>query len=273
MNSPARVQIATFRCRVAKRFCLASFASLLALSQPCPLAGQTAPPTALDAAKTHADWGPPVRDNQVLAHALFEQLEGRTAGSSRMLRWDAQGWIGTDMNRLWLKSEGFRGTQQMSDGDHEALYDRPIPRMRYFDGQIGIRGDLDSGPRRVWAAVGVEGLAPWFFEFAPTFYIRDGSNVAGRVETSWELNLIQRLVLEPQVEMNFYNKDDPPRKIGSGFSDLDGGLRLRYEVRRKFAPYLGFAYNGSFTRSAAYERQTGEATHNSSFVFGLRTWY
>jgi copper resistance protein B len=77
-----------------------------------------------------------------------------------MLRWDAQGWMGTDMNRLWIKSEGFSDGREMSDGDQEALYDRPIPRMRYFDAQVGVRADLDSGPRRAWAAVGVEGLAP-----------------------------------------------------------------------------------------------------------------
>jgi copper resistance protein B len=190
-----------------------------------------------------------------------------------MLRWDAQGWLGTDMNRLWIKSEGFSDGRQMSDGDQEALYDRPIPRMRYMDAQAGIRADLDSGPRRAWAALGIEGLAPWFFEIAPTFYIRNGGNIAGRVEEIWELNLTQRLILEPRSELNFYNKDDAARNIGAGFSDLDGGLRLRYEIRRKFAPYAGFAYKGSFNGTAAYEHRSGEAIHTSSFIYGLRVWY
>ena len=140
------------------------------------------------------------------------------------------------MNRLWIKSEGLSDGHGVSDGDQEALDDRPIPRMRYFDGQAGVRADLDSGPRRAWTAVGIEGLAPWFFDVAPTLYIRDGGNIAGRIEGSWDLNLTQRLVLEPQAELNFYNKDDPSRKLGAGFSDLDGGVRLRYEFRRKFAP-------------------------------------
>jgi copper resistance protein B len=119
----------------------------------------------------------------------------------------------------------------------------------------------------------VEGLAPWFFEFAPTLYIRDGGHIAGRVESSWELNITQRLVLEPQAELNFYSKDDESRKIGSGLADLDGGVRVRYEIRRKFAPYVGFAYSGGYNGTATYERQAGEAVNNRSFVFGLRTWY
>ena len=272
MRSPVRIQ-STHRRRAAHWFCTVSVVCLLALSQARSLAGQ--PPSApqLDAAAKHPGWEAPVRDNQVLAHVLFEQLEGRTGYPNPTLRWDAQGWIGTDMNRLWIKSEGFSDGHQMSDGDQEALYDRPIPHMRYFDAQVGIRADLDSGPRRAWAAVGMEGLAPWFFEFAPTLYIRDGGNIAGRIEGSWDLNITQRLVLEPQAELNFYNKDDPSRKIGSGLSDLDGGVRLHYEIRRKFAPYVGFAYNGSFNGSAAYERQAGEATHTSSFIYGLRVWF
>jgi copper resistance protein B len=254
-------------------FCFVAALSLLSLLEARSSGAQTASPPLPTADGKHPDWGPPVRDNQVLAHALFEQLEGRSIDSSQMLRWDAQGWMGTDMNRLWIKSEGFSDGREMSDGDQEALYDRPIPRMRYFDAQVGVRADLDSGPRRAWAAVGVEGLAPWFFEFAPTLYIRDGGHIAGRVESSWELNITQRLVLEPQAELNFYSKDDESRKIGSGLADLDGGVRVRYEIRRKFAPYVGFAYSGGYNGTATYERQAGEAVNNRSFVFGLRTWY
>jgi copper resistance protein B len=244
--------------------------SLLLVHRSFAQTTSSPPPTSNE---KHPDWGPPVRDNQVLAHALFEQFEGRATSSSQMLRWDGQGWVGTDTNRLWVKSEGFSDGQQMSDGDHEALYDRPIPHMRYFDAQVGVRADLDSGPRRAWAAVGVEGLAPWFFELAPTLYIRDGGHLAGRVESSWELNITQRLVLEPQAELNFYSKDDGARKIGSGLSDLDAGVRLRYEIKRKFAPYVGFAYSGGYNGTASYERQVGERVKNRSFVFGLRTWY
>ena len=109
-------------------------------------------------------------DNMIFYHLLFDQFEGRTNGPDNEFRWDGEGWIGTDMNKLWIKSEGFVEHGRMSDGDQEVLYDRPIPYLRYFDFQAGIRYDLDSDPGRTWGAIGIEGLAPYFFEFAPTFY-------------------------------------------------------------------------------------------------------
>ena len=220
-----------------------------------------------------AGWPLAVRDNTVFAHVLINQFEGRTLGSVNTFRWDGEGWIGTDMNRLWVKSEGFAGNSGVSDGDHEALYDRPIPRMRYFDAQAGVRADIDSDPARVWAAAGIEGLAPYFFDFEPTFYIGDGGRMAGRINGSWDLFVTQRWIVQPQAELNFYSKDDPVRKIGSGFSDIDAGVRLRYEVNRKFNPYIGWACNCNYNGSARYIRQAGEATRSSSFVFGLRLWH
>jgi copper resistance protein B len=221
----------------------------------------------------HSAWPPAVKDNTVFKHVLFDQLEDRASTSGNLLRWDAQGWIGTDMNRLWVKSEGFAGNGGVSDGDNEVLYDRPIPHMRYFDAQAGVRADLDSGPSRVWAAVGVEGLSPYFFDFEPTLYIRDGGNIAGRINGSWDLYVTQRWVVQPQAELNFYSKDDPARQTGSGLSDIDAGIRVRYQVTRKINPYIGWAYDGKYGNSAVYTRKAGEATSNSSFVFGLRVWY
>ncbi|HEX4783022.1 MAG TPA: copper resistance protein B [Candidatus Sulfotelmatobacter sp.] len=137
---------------------------------------------------------PPVEDNQVFVHARLDEFESRTNGPDNELRWDGEGWIGTDTNRLWLKSEGFINNNGItSDGDHEALYDRPIPHMRYFDAQFGVRADLDSGPTRTWAALGIEGLAPYRFELAPTLYIRGGGRIAGRVTGSYDLLLTQAL--------------------------------------------------------------------------------
>jgi len=234
------------------------------MSTPQPTAKATATVPAME---------PPVMDNQIFAHVLLDQFEGRTNGPDNELRWDGEAWVGTDMNKLWLKSEGFSTNTTVSDGDHEALYDHPIPHMRYFDAQAGVRGDLDSGPRRAWAAIGIEGLAPYFFQFAPTLYIRDGGNVAGRLTGSYDLLLTQRWIVQPEAELNFYNKDDPARQIGSGLSDLDTGIRLRYEISRKFGPYVGFAYNGKYGNTASYARQARETTSDPRFVFGLRLWY
>ena len=229
------------------------------MSSFCTPAARGQAPAPIPSGKVTAtvpDLGSPVQDNRIFAHAPLNQFEGRTNGPDNDLRWDGEGWIGTDTNRLWLKSEGFSNNGTVSDGDHEALYDRPIPHMRYFDAQVGVRADLDSGPTRTWAAIGIEGLAPYSFEFAPTLYIRGGGHVAGRVTGSYDLLLTQRLIVQPEAELNFYSKDDPSRQIGSGLSDLDTGVRLRYGVSRKFAPYIGFAYRGEYgTRQAIRVRR------------------
>ncbi len=243
--------------------CFAPTAGAQASSQPSP--GKVS--------ATIPAMQPPVMDNGIFYHVLLDQFEGRTSGPDNNFRWDGEAWIGTDMNRLWLKSEGFLSNSQVSDGDQEALYDRPIPRMKYFDAQVGVRADFDSDPSRTWAAIGIEGLAPYFFEFSPTLYISDGGHIAGRITGFYDVLLTQRLIAEPEAELNFYSKDDPARKIGSGLSDIDTGVRLRYEISRKFAPYIGFAFNGKYGNSASYSRKAGETTSDPRFVFGIRLWY
>jgi copper resistance protein B len=249
-----------------------SFLAIAALSA-WPIDAQSQPETGTDPLKpVPSDWPSPIDDNRVLSRVIFDQLEGRTSGKDTAFRWDGQGWVGNDRNKLWIKSEGTVSRGRVGDGDTEALYDRPIPRLRYFDWQAGVRVDLDSGPRRTWGAVGIEGLAPYYFDFEPTLYFRDGGHIAARVAGSYNMLITQRLILQPQLEMNFYNKDDPARGLGSGFSDLDSGLRLRYEFSRKFAPYVGFTYSGKFGNTAEYARRAGEPVHAPRVVFGIRIW-
>jgi copper resistance protein B len=245
--------------------------ALLATLGAMPLRAQ-APATPVEAPTPASDWPKPVKDNRVLNFITFGQLEGRTNGPTSSFKWDGQGWIGTDFNKLWIKSEGKVTNGITSDGDHEILYDRPIPHMRYLDWQAGVRVDLDSGPTRTWAAIGVQGLAPYFFDFEPTFYIRDGGRVAGRLQGSYNLYLTQRLILQPQVELNFYSQADPARGIGTGLSDLDGGVRLGYQISRKLAPYIGFTYSSTFGETATFARRAGEPVHASRLVFGIWVW-
>ena len=205
-------------------------------------------------------------------HAWLDQLEGRTGSAGNAFRWDGEAWHGGDTNRIWVKSEGFADGSGVTDGDHELLYDRPIPRLRYFDAQAGVRSDLDSGPARAWLALGVEGLAPYHFELAPTFYLRNDGRVAGRVAAMEDVLLTERLIAQPEAELNFYSQDDAPRGVGSGLSEVDAGLRLRYEITRKFAPYAGFAWNGRFADAATFARQAGGHASEPSFVIGLFVW-
>ena len=223
---------------------------------------------------TYTQYGePPVMDNTIFYHLLFDELEGRANGPDNEFRWDGEGWVGTDMNRLWFKSEGFIEHGKMTDGDQEALYDRPIPHFKFFDVHAGVRYDLDSNPGRTWGAIGIEGQAPYFFQFAPTFYFSDKGHFAGRITGSYDLLITNRLIAQPQIEMNFYSKSERSRGVGSGFSEIDTGLRIRYEISRKFAPYIGFAYTGTFGQTATFTREEGGKPNDPRFIFGVRLWH
>ena len=213
----------------------------------------------------------PVMDQGIFAHAIFNQLEGRWNGSNPEFRWDGQGWIGTDYDKLWIKSEGTLSKGALDDGQQQFLYSRAV--TTYFDLQGGLRSDLDSRPTRNWAAFGIQGLAPYFFDLEVTGFVSSEGHLAGKLEASYDLLLTQRLILQPQIELNVYSKSDPGRLVGAGFSDLDTGLRLRYEFSRTFAPYLGLVYEGRFGQTANFARQAGESTSDVRFVFGIRTWF
>ena len=181
----------------------------------------------------------PVMDRTILVHGILDQFEGRTDGRTPDFRWSGEGWIGTDYDKFWVKTEGFRRNNgSVVDGQHEFLYSRAI--TTYFDLQGGLR-DIDSRPTRNWAALGFEGVAPYFFNVQGTGYVSDSGHFAARFEASYDLLLTNTLILQPQFEVNLYSKSEPARLVGAGISEIDTGLRLRYELDRKFAPYIGVA--------------------------------
>jgi copper resistance protein B len=211
-------------------------------------------------------------DRSIFVHALLDQAEGRIGGGQNAFRWEGQAWIGTDYDKLWLKSEGFAlGKGGVDDGRHELLYDRAL--TTYMDLQAGVRTDWDSGTGRTWAALGVQGLAPLFFDYEATAYLSDGGHAALRLAASYDLLITQRLILQPQIELNFYSKADPGRMVGAGLADIDTGVRLRYEISRKFAPYIGVAYAGKFGQTAQMAKQAGDSAGALQFVFGVRSWF
>lgn len=193
--------------------------------------------------------------DRIFAHAVLDQFEGRL---SDQFRWDGQGWVGGDYDKLWIKSEGLENKGRLEDGQNELLYDRAV--TTFFDLQAGLRADFDSRGSRQWAAIGIQGLAPYFLDVEATAYLGDGGRTAARFKASYDLLLTQRLILEPEAELDLY---------GRGGSDLDAGLRLRYEITRKFAPYAGISYR----EAAGSSRQAGEAAADTRFVIGIRAWY
>jgi copper resistance protein B len=210
-----------------------------------------------------APFGAPLDDQQLFEHAQLNQFELRAGDGGDSFRWDGEAWAGTDANRLVIKSEGFVRAGAVEDGQHELLYAHPI--SAFFDLQAGVRYDLDALPSRGWAALGIEGLAPYFFKVAATAYASDGRHLAAKVTGSDEVLLTQRLIFEPQVELNAYSRPDSARDVAAGVSQIDAGVRLRYEVRRKFAPYLG----------VTYQRVLGNAGHLNGVraAAGLRLWF
>lgn len=218
---------------------------------------------------------PPVMDHNTYFHVLMEQFEGRYTAGDSLLRYSGQSWFGTDHDKLWIKSEGtVDGHRHMSDGDHEFLYDHAI--STYFDLQAGVRLDLDSGPTRAWGAVGVQGLALYFFDVSATAYF-NAQGVAGKLEGSYDLLITNRLILQPQAEFNFYSHTDAQRDVSQGFSDIDAGLRLRYEFKRKIAPYIAVTYAGHYGNTANHTANWRGTADNGPedirFTFGVRTWF
>ncbi|MEO8812792.1 MAG: copper resistance protein B [Caulobacteraceae bacterium] len=245
----------------------AALAMMLCASTPAPARDMAG------GATEAAPFGSPVDDRRVFVHGVFDRFEGRLGGGGgNAFRWEGEAWAGTDFNRLWLKSEGEAdGAGQVSDGQQEAFYDRPI--STYFDVQLGARYDLDSRPGRGWAAVGVEGLAPYFVHVSATAYASAGGHYAAKVMVSYDQLLTNRLILEPEAEVNLYTRDDPARRVGAGVSDLDAGLRLRYEIARKFAPYVGVTWEKKFGVTADLVRAAGERSGDVRFTAGVRAWF
>lgn len=206
-------------------------------------------------------------DTAKFGKVLLDQFE---RGEEGTLSWDGEAWYGGDYNKLWLKTEGEHARGEEA-GNVELLWDRVI--ARWWDAQAGVRHDFSEGPSRTWAAFGVQGLAPYWFEVEATAYLGDEGRTAARLVGEYELLLTQRWVLQPKMELNLYGKEDAQNHLGSGLSDVKLGLRLRYEIRREFAPYVGLVWSRSFGGTADFVRDAGEDASDVQFVAGLRAWF
>jgi copper resistance protein B len=210
-------------------------------------------------------------DTQRTGTVLFDQLEWRNTAEGSAAVWDAEAWYGGDTNKVWLRSEGERVAGMTQNARADLLWDHTF--ARWWSVQAGGRQDFGAGPGRTWAAIGVQGLAPYWFNTEATFYVGDQGRTAMRLKTEYELLFTQRLILQPEGEANLYGKSDPARQLGSGLSDLEIGLRLRYEVRREFAPYIGVVWARQFGGTADRVRASGGNPNDVQFVAGVRAWF
>ncbi|HEU4625042.1 MAG TPA: copper resistance protein B [Steroidobacteraceae bacterium] len=278
-----------FGARAARTICLAILAS--ALLHATSLHAQDHAHQQSDPGQSEAEHVPPappsselgdmsyrtmvemmdMDDKARVGKVLLDQLDWRDAEGATAFAWDVQAYYGTDYDKLWLKTEGERAAGATEDARLEVLWDRIV--SRWWSTQAGVRDDFGEGPTRDWLAVGVQGLAPYFFHIEATAYLGDAGRTAARFKAEYELLFTQRLILTPELELNAYGKDDPERRIMSGVSDAELSLRLRYEIRREIAPYVGVAWVHRFGRTADLVRAAGDDPSDVQALAGIRVWF
>jgi len=215
-------------------------------------------------------------DEMTVSKIIFDQLEYRDNDDVNTFNWDMQGWIGTDYKKFWVKFEGEDETSS-SNGELELqmLYSQAI--APFWDFQLGIRYDTNYGNGldndRFFAVVGVQGLAPYWFEVEPTLFISEDGDVSARIVTTYDLLFTQKLILQPRLEINVAASKVSEFGIGKGLNDVQFGLRLRYEIRREIAPYAGLSWTKNFGDTADFVRAEGGDINNLALVAGIRLWF
>ena len=217
-----------------------------------------------------------VEDKTIRTFVLFDQLERRDIRGAHPVAWDMIGWVGGDFNRFWFKSSGAHATRGGgAEAEFEALYGRLV--AQFWDLQVGVRVDtrMDDGARRtrVSAIAALEGLAPYWFELEPSLSISERGDISAEFKATYDLFVTQRLIAQPRIDLRAAVQEVRSFGVGSGLNDAAVGLRLRYEFRRKLAPYVGVDWKRSFAGTADLARAAGERTSTTAFLGGIRVWF
>ncbi len=210
-------------------------------------------------------------ESHVLTFIEAEQLEYR-AGRQDTFSWEVQGWVGGDYHKIWVKTQG----DDLIDGpitnaEVQLLYSQAI--TAFWDLQLGARYDVKPNPSRDYAVLGIQGLAPYFFEVDAAAFVSNKGDASARLEAEYELLVTQRLIAKPSAELNFAVQDVEELGIGSGLSEVELGLRLRYEIVREIAPYIGVSWERKIGPTADVARRAGADVGDLTFVSGVRFWF
>ncbi|MCK4864601.1 MAG: copper resistance protein B [Gammaproteobacteria bacterium] len=212
-----------------------------------------------------------MEDDPLVTKVMIDQLETRIIDGDDPLVLEAQAWIGYDLNKFVIKAD----VEQVKGVTHElelqALYSRAVDP--YWDFQIGIRQDQKPAPNKNWLAIGFQGVAPYWFEIDSTLFIGEKDQMGLRFAAEYEWMITQRWVLSPEIEFNIHSKDDEAVGTGSGLSDSQIGIRLRYEIKREFAPYIGVNWNNKYGNTATFARNEGKEVSSTQIVAGIRAWF
>lgn len=214
-------------------------------------------------------------ENRVDSLILVDQLEYGFTKGSNTLSWNAVGWIGGDYNRLWINTEGNRtDTGSVDDADVQILFGRVISPFWDIQGGVRYYQPLQNGPKRGSAVFGIQGIAPYRFEVQAGAFVSNRGEVSARAEIEYDLRLTQRLIAQPRFATNVAVQRAKELGVGRGLNDVDLGLRNRHEIRREFAPYIGFSWTSKFGEAAEFARaeRFGNPTRTLAFVIGVRFW-
>lgn len=211
-------------------------------------------------------------DRMIHSYLLVDQFERRFDQGRNSLYWNAQGWIGGDYNKLWIKTEGEKPDRDPAGrAEVQALWSRPI--TPFWDFQAGARYDVKPHPQRGYAVLGVQGLAPYFVDVGAAAFVSHKGDVSARLEAEYDLLLTRRLIFEPRIETNLALQQAREIGVGRGVSDVELGGRLRYEIVRKFAPYVGVSWERKLGRTADFVHDEGEQAGALALVLGIRLWF
>lgn len=252
-------------------------AGAAALALRAAVAAEPLPPvTAADRAAAFpdvsaTDMGAHMHSDPLRALFKAEELEWQGRHGDDALHWDVSGWIGYEDNRLWLRDEGEKVSGDTAENRLELLWTRPL--SSWWDWQAGARLDTGPGPSRTYAALGVQGLLPQWLHLEATAYLGEGGQLGARLQGDYDWLLSNRFILTARLEAEAWGEDDPEAGLGSGLSEVTAGLRLRYEIRRKLAPYVGVEWSGLTGDTADLARAAGEERRDTRWVAGLRFWF
>ena len=213
----------------------------------------------------------PMADEHLFWAVLVDRLEYANGDDNSFSTYDTTAWIGNSYDRVVIKAEGDVDAGNVVDSQTQLLWSHAI--SSFWDAQLGVSNNSGDAPDRNWLAMGVQGLAPYWFDVEATVYWGENGRTALQLKTDYELLITQRLILQPRLEMNAYGQNDPATGAGSGLSDVAAGLRLRYEFNRQFAPYIGVEWVSLYGNTADYARANGEDTHDTQWVAGVRFWF
>jgi copper resistance protein B len=203
---------------------------------------------------------------------MADRFEARSGGGEDDYVWDVQGWYGSDIHRLWIKTEGEGELgENPATAEVQALYSRAI--TPFFNLQAGVRHDFRPSPERSHVVVGIQGLLPYVFEIDAAAFVSEDGDLSGRFEAEYDLRVKQRLVLQPRIELNFAAQSVPELGIGSGLGSVEGGFRLRYEIRREIAPYVGLVWERKLGGTARFARAAGGDSRSREVVVGIQAWF